>query len=42
MIERNVGPPDDRRIEFRLGVHLGEVVEEENGNLIGAARVPEQ
>jgi adenylate cyclase len=42
MIERNAGPPDDRRIEFRVGVHLGEVVEEENGNLIGAARVPEQ
>ena len=42
MIERNAGPPDDRRIEFRVGVHLGEVVKEENGNLIGAARVPEQ
>jgi adenylate cyclase len=42
MIERNAGPPDDRRIEFRVGVHLGEVVKVENGNLIGAARVPEQ
>ena len=41
MIERNAGP-DDRRIEFRGGVHLGEVVKEENGNLICAARVPEQ
>jgi adenylate cyclase len=42
MAERNAGPQEDRRIEFRVGVHLGEVVEDENGNLIGAARVPEQ
>ncbi len=42
MAERNAGTPEDRRIEFRIGVHLGEVVEEENGNLIRAAGVPEQ
>jgi hypothetical protein len=40
MIERNVGPADDRCIEFRVGVHLGEVVKEENGHPIGAAKVP--
>ena len=33
---------DLRDIGLRVGVHLGEVVEEENGNLIGAARAPEQ
>jgi adenylate cyclase len=42
MAERNAGPPEDRGIEYRAGVHLGEVAEEENSNLIGAARVPEQ
>ena len=42
MVERNAGPPDDRRIKFRVGIHLGEVVKEENGNLTRAARVPEQ
>jgi class 3 adenylate cyclase len=38
---RNAGPPRDRRTEFRVGVH-GEAVEGENGNPIGAARVPKQ
>ena len=28
MIERNSGLPQERRIEFRIGVHLGDVVEE--------------
>src|SRR6202023_3240793 len=28
MVERNAGLPDDRRIEFRVGIHLGDVVEE--------------
>src|ERR1700759_2431930 len=28
MIERNAGVPEERRIEFRIGVHLGDVVEE--------------
>ena len=28
MAERNAGLPPDRRIEFRVGIHLGDVVEE--------------
>ena len=28
MIERNAGVPPEKRIEFRVGVHLGDVVEE--------------
>ena len=35
MIERNSGLPPDRRIEFRVGVHLGDVVEEGDGDLMG-------
>src|SRR4029077_1829346 len=35
LIERNVGVPDDRRIDFRIGVHLGDVVEEADGDLMG-------
>src|ERR1700722_12993167 len=35
MIERNAGLPEDRRIEFRIGVHLGDVVEEVDGDLMG-------
>ena len=27
MVERNAGVPSDRRIEFRVGIHLGDVVE---------------
>ena len=26
MIDRNAGVPEDRRIEFRIGVHVGDVV----------------
>jgi hypothetical protein len=33
MIERNAGVPEDRRIFFRIGVHLGDVVEESEGDL---------
>src|ERR1700734_3541674 len=33
MQERNAGLPPDRRIEFRIGVHLGDVVEESDGDL---------
>jgi adenylate cyclase len=33
--ERNTGLPPDRRIEFRVGLHLGDVVEEEDGDLMG-------
>ena len=35
MVERNVGVPEDRRIEFRIGLHLGDVVEEADGDLMG-------
>jgi adenylate cyclase len=35
LAERNVGLPPDRRIEFRVGVHLGDVVEESDGDLMG-------
>jgi len=34
MVERNAGLPPDRRIEFRVGIHLGDVVEESDGNLM--------
>jgi hypothetical protein len=34
MIERNAGVPRDRRIEFRIGIHLGDVVEEADGDLM--------
>jgi adenylate cyclase len=34
MVERNAGLPPDRRIEFRIGVHLGDVVEESDGDLM--------
>src|SRR3954465_14939780 len=35
MFERNVGVPPDRRIEFRVGIHLGDIVEESDGDLMG-------
>lgn len=35
MVERNAGLPPERRIEFRIGVHLGDVVEEKDGDLMG-------
>jgi adenylate cyclase len=35
MVERNAGVPEERRIEFRIGVHLGDVVEEADGDLMG-------
>jgi adenylate cyclase len=37
MPERNAGVPDDRRILFRIGIHLGDVVEEADGDLMGDA-----
>jgi adenylate cyclase len=39
MLERNTGVPEDRRIEFRIGVHLGDVVEEADGDLMGGVRI---
>ena len=35
MVERNSGAPEDRRIVFRMGIHLGDVVEESDGDLMG-------
>ena len=35
MIERNAGVPAERRIEFRIGIHLGDIVEESDGDLMG-------
>src|ERR1700692_1447836 len=35
MAERNAGLPAERRIEFRIGIHLGDVVEESDGDLMG-------
>jgi adenylate cyclase len=35
LIERNAGVPEDRRIQFRVGIHVGDVVEEEDGDLMG-------
>jgi len=37
MIERNAGLPPERRIEFRVGIHLGDVVEESDGDLMATA-----
>jgi class 3 adenylate cyclase len=35
MVERNAEVAPDRRIEFRVGIHLGDVVEEADGDLMG-------
>ena len=35
LAERNAGLPPERQIEFRVGVHLGDVVEESDGDLMG-------
>src|SRR5271166_2028729 len=35
IIERNAGISADQRIEFRIGIHLGDVVEEADGDLMG-------
>jgi adenylate cyclase len=34
-VERNAGLPPERRIEFRIGIHVGDVVEEADGDLMG-------
>src|SRR5580698_1143442 len=36
MAVRNAGMPADQRIDFRIGIHLGDVVEESDGDLMGA------
>jgi adenylate cyclase len=35
LLERNAGVSEDRRIEFRIGIHVGYVVEESDGDLMG-------
>src|SRR6185503_9382662 len=35
MVERNAGVAEDRRIVFRIGIHVGDVVEESDGDLMG-------
>ena len=35
LAERNAGLPTERRIDFRIGIHLGDVVEESDGDLMG-------
>jgi TolB-like protein/class 3 adenylate cyclase len=35
LVDRNAGVQPDRRIEFRIGIHLGDVVEEADGDLMG-------
>src|SRR6478736_5402489 len=35
LLERNAGLAPERRIEFRIGIHLGDVVEETDGDLMG-------
>ena len=37
MVERNSGLSENRRIDFRIAVHLGDVVEESDGDLMGDA-----
>jgi Adenylate and Guanylate cyclase catalytic domain len=35
MVERNAEVTPDKRIVFRIGIHLGDVVEESDGDLMG-------
>ena len=35
MVERNAGVAPEKRSEFRIGIHLGDVVEEADGDLMG-------
>ena len=35
LIERNAGLPPEKRIDFRVGIHVGDVVEESDGDLMG-------
>src|SRR6516162_9688301 len=35
LIERNAGVPEDRRIQYRVGIHVGDIVEESDGDLMG-------
>ena len=35
MVERNVRLPAEQRIDFRIGIHLGDVVQEKDNDLMG-------
>jgi adenylate cyclase len=35
LIERSAGVPPEKRIEYRVAIHVGDVVEESDGNLMG-------
>src|SRR5579863_742826 len=35
MVERNAGVPEDRQIVIRIGINIGDVVEESDGDLMG-------
>ena len=35
MVERYAGVPEHRRIEFRMGIHLDNAVEESDGDSMG-------
>ena len=35
LAERNAGLPREKRIEYRVGIHFGDVVEESDGDLMG-------
>jgi adenylate cyclase len=35
LVERNAEVAPDKRIEFRVGIHVGDVVEEADGDLMG-------
>jgi hypothetical protein len=35
MVERNAEVAPDKRIEYCVGIHLGDAVEEEDGDLMG-------
>src|ERR1700757_2530867 len=35
LAERNAGLPPEKRIDYRVGIHLGDVVEEADGDLMG-------
>ncbi len=39
LFERIAAMPEDRRIDFRVGVDLGDVVEESDGDLMGDGAV---
>jgi adenylate cyclase len=35
LLERNAGLPPERRMQFRVAIHVGDVVEESDGDLMG-------